>query len=190
MARVMPANNAASSEQLDNQFRGSYRHFYSSLLLSWVLVLLGTFGLTTWLSPANAQIETRLSAEQEDRLREVAKELRCLVCQNESIADSQAGLAQDLRKEIRGQIVANKSNQEIIDYLVVRYGDFVHYRPPFNPKTYLLWLGPFILLVFLLFALWRFIRRQSREQPLEQTINAADMEKDIQRWKQDFGNKS
>ena len=137
-----------------------------------------------------AQLEELLSVEQEARLREVAKDLRCLVCQNESIADSQAGLAQDLRKEIRGQIIAAKTNQEIVDYLVQRYGDFVHYKPPFNPKTYLLWLGPFILLCFLIFALWRYVRKQSNEKPLDQLISAEEMQKDIQRWEKDFGNKS
>lgn len=161
------------------------------LLLAYMLGITVLYGVTAsiWMSSSWAQLEDRLSVTEEARLREVAKDLRCLVCQNESIADSQAGLAQDLRKEIRAQIVAKKSNQEIVDYLVARYGDFVHYKPPFNPKTYLLWLGPFILLCFLFFALWRYVRRQAHEKPLDQIISAEEMQKDIQRWKKDFGNK-
>lgn len=78
----------------------------------------------------------------EARLVELAQELRCLVCQNESLAGSQAALAQDLRREIRVQIRAGKSDREVIEYLTARYGDFVLYRPPFKPLTWLLWLGP------------------------------------------------
>jgi len=78
----------------------------------------------------------------EARLLALARELRCLVCQNESLADSQAGLAEDLRREMRGLIVAGRSDAEIVDFLVGRYGDFVRYRPPLAPRTWLLWGGP------------------------------------------------
>ena len=159
---------------------------FSLALLGATLLLAGQGGF--FAGSAWAQLETRLSVAEEERLREIAKELRCLVCQNESIADSQAGLAQDLRKEIRGQIAAQKTDEQIIDYLVVRYGEFVHYRPVFSPRTYLLWLGPFALLVFLLFALWRHIRRQGQQLSMT-VLDEQDMAKDIQRWEQDFGNK-
>lgn len=82
----------------------------------------------------------------EQRLIKMAKDLRCLVCQNESLAGSRAELAEDLRREIREQIKAGKSDQEVIAYLTERYGDFVLYRPPFKPVTYLLWLGPLLFL--------------------------------------------
>lgn len=82
----------------------------------------------------------------EARLGELAKELRCLVCQNESLAGSQAELAKDLRREIRVQIRSGKSDREVIDYLTARYGDFVLYRPPLKPLTWLLWLGPLFFL--------------------------------------------
>ena len=82
----------------------------------------------------------------EARLKVLGEELRCLVCQNQTLADSNAPLAQDLRNEIRGQIAKGKNDDEIRAYLVDRYGDFVLYRPPWKPATLLLWLGPFVLL--------------------------------------------
>jgi cytochrome c-type biogenesis protein CcmH len=83
----------------------------------------------------------------EARLKHLAVELRCLVCQNQTLADSNAPLAEDLRREVRDMIAKNMSDQEIIDFLVARYGDFVRYRPPLKATTALLWLGPFFLLV-------------------------------------------
>ena len=79
---------------------------------------------------------------QEKRYRHLAEQLRCLVCQNQSLADSNADLAQDLRAELLEQIQQNKTDQEIVDFLVARYGNFVRYDPPFDPETWLLWLGP------------------------------------------------
>jgi cytochrome c-type biogenesis protein CcmH len=82
----------------------------------------------------------------EARLKHLAVELRCLVCQNQTLADSNAPLAEDLRREVREMIAKNMSDQEIIDFLVQRYGDFVLYRPPVKATTALLWIGPFLLL--------------------------------------------
>ncbi len=82
----------------------------------------------------------------EQRLVKLAEELRCLVCQNESLAGSHAELAEDLRKEIRAQMKAGKNDKEVIEYLTTRYGDFVLYRPPFKPVTYILWLAPLLFL--------------------------------------------
>ena len=82
----------------------------------------------------------------EARLVKLAEDLRCLVCQNESLAGSHAALAEDLRREIRTQMKAGKDDQEVIAYLTDRYGDFVLYRPPFKPETWLLWLGPLLFL--------------------------------------------
>lgn len=83
----------------------------------------------------------------EQRMIKLAEELRCLVCQNESLAGSHAELAEDLRREIRAQMKAGKNDKEVIEYLTNRYGDFVLYQPPFKPVTYLLWLGPLLFLL-------------------------------------------
>ncbi|WP_455387626.1 cytochrome c-type biogenesis protein [Petrachloros mirabilis] len=82
----------------------------------------------------------------EARLKTLAVELRCLVCQNQTLADSNAPLAEDLRSEVREMIAKNMTDDQIIDFLVTRYGDFVRYRPPFKVTTLLLWVGPFLLL--------------------------------------------
>ena len=100
-------------------------------------------------APASAPTEALPNADDpviEQRLVNLAEDLRCLVCQNESLAGSHAELAEDLRREIRGQMKAGKSDKEVIEYLTTRYGDFVLYRPPFKPVTYLLWLGPVLFL--------------------------------------------
>ena len=82
----------------------------------------------------------------EARLKQLAVELRCLVCQNQTLADSNAPLAEDLRREVREMIAKNMTDDQIVDFLVTRYGDFVRYRPPFKVTTLLLWVGPFLLL--------------------------------------------
>jgi cytochrome c-type biogenesis protein CcmH len=105
----------------------------------------------------------------EKRLNNLTKELRCLVCQNETLADSQAGLADDLRREIREQMKAGKSDKEIISFLTERYGQFILYRPQVTPTTYLLWFGPFVLLIGGLAILFHYIRTRRdaiRETPL------------------------
>jgi cytochrome c-type biogenesis protein CcmH len=96
----------------------------------------------------------------EARAREVGKDLRCLVCQNQSIDDSDADLARDLRVLVRERIVAGDSNREVIDYVVSRYSDFVLLNPPFKLKTYALWFGPAIIIAFGLFAIFVFFRRR------------------------------
>lgn len=88
---------------------------------------------------------------QEKQFKELTEELRCLVCQNQSLADSSAGLAQDLRREVYRMVIDGDSDEEIVNYLVARYGDFILYRPPLKPSTYFLWLGPVIFLGFAVF---------------------------------------
>lgn len=100
--------------------------------------------------------------EKQQRYEELLEEIRCLVCQNQSLADSGAGLAQDLRREIHTMIDEDRSNAEITGFLVERYGDFVLYRPPLKRSTWLLWFGPFILLLAGLSAVVLFVR--SRQQ--------------------------
>ena len=105
----------------------------------------------------------------EQRMKTLTEQLRCLVCQNETLADSRADLAEDLRKEIREQMKAGKSDQEIIAFLTQRYGDFVLYKPPVKSTTYLLWFGPFVLLILGTVVLFRFVKRRReliQEQPL------------------------
>jgi len=101
----------------------------------------------------------------EQRVMELAGQLRCLVCQNETLADSQADLAVDLRRQIREQLKAGATERQVIDFLVARYGDFVLYRPPLKASTVLLWFGPFALLALGLFLLVRRIRGQSDATP-------------------------
>jgi len=98
----------------------------------------------------------------EKRMVAISEELRCLVCQNESLAGSRADLAQDLRREIREQIGQGKSDKEILDFMVGRYGDFVRYRPPLKGTTFLLWFGPFVLLVAGVIGLVAYLRRRGR----------------------------
>ena len=97
----------------------------------------------------------------EARLKAMSHELRCLVCQNSTLADSSAPLAEDLRKEIRAQMRAGKSDKEVVNYLVARYGDFVRYRPPVNNSTALLWFGPFLLLIIGGFVLYRVLKKHA-----------------------------
>jgi cytochrome c-type biogenesis protein CcmH len=106
----------------------------------------------------------------EERVNNLAKELRCLVCQNETLADSRADLAVDLRNEIREQMKAGKSDKEIIAFLTERYGKFILYRPPMDPTTYLLWFGPFILLLGGLLLLFRYVK-QRRELIVEKPLS-------------------
>jgi cytochrome c-type biogenesis protein CcmH len=83
----------------------------------------------------------------EKRVNEIAEELRCLVCQNQTIADSHADLAVDLKNQVRDMVAEGKTQEEIVDYMVQRYGDFVRYRPPVKATTIMLWVGPFVLMV-------------------------------------------
>lgn len=101
--------------------------------------------------------------QAEARLKALAVELRCLVCQNQTLADSNAPLAEDLRREVREMIAKDMSDRDIIDFLVTRYGDFVLYRPPLKPTTILLWLGPFLLLIGGATALVLALRRRQKK---------------------------
>ncbi|MFG6459410.1 cytochrome c-type biogenesis protein [Roseateles sp. BYS96W] len=135
-----------------------------------LLLLAALLALVPWF-PATAD-EARPLAEDpavEARLLRIAEEVRCLVCQNESLAASQADLANDLRREIRAQIRQGKTDAQIMDFLVGRYGDFVRYRPPFNATTLLLWAGPFVALALGLAGLLRFLRRRQSAAPVPLT---------------------
>ena len=111
------------------------------------------------LSLASLETLSFENSQQETRYKKIITELRCLVCQNQNLADSNADLAKDLRKKTYTMILAGQTDAQIIDFMVARYGDFVRYRPPFNPSTALLWISPALLLALGLAILWRVTRR-------------------------------
>ena len=107
----------------------------------------------------------------ERRVTDLASELRCLVCQNQTLADSNAELAVDLRNTIREQLKSGATEQDVIGFMVARYGDFVLYRPPFKASTVFLWIGPFALLAF---GAWLLVRRVRRKRPEEPELTEAE----------------
>lgn len=127
-------------------------------LYALLLVLFGCGG--TWAKEA-----TQLADDPvvEQRLIAISEEMRCLVCQNESLAGSRADLAMDLRRELRGLIKQGKTDDEIKEFMVSRYGDFVLYRPPVKPTTWVLWAGPSGLMVVGVAALFVYLRRRNSE---------------------------
>lgn len=137
-------------------------------MLSWMLAgaiwLAAAFAAGLTPSPAFANEAAPLAADPalEARVMAIAAELRCLVCQNQTIADSNADLAVDLRRQVRQMLSAGRSQQEVLDYMTARYGDFVLYRPPLKDSTALLWFGPALLLVGGLVTLFVVLRRRAR----------------------------
>ena len=109
------------------------------------------------------------SKAEEQHFKDLIEELRCLVCQNQSLVDSDAELAHDLRAEVYDMIQAGKSDDEIVTFLVARYGDFVLYNPPIKPSTWLIWFGPFVLLLIAAFTLLRAVRRQKNTPAVDIT---------------------
>lgn len=140
------------------------------LVIIFFLILL--IPSTVWSKEA---IPVAEDPEVEKRMLALTMDLRCLVCQNESIADSRADFSNDIRREIREQIKANKSDQEIIQFLVDRYGDFVLYNPPIKPTTILLWFGPIILFMIGLVSLIVYLRRR-RGQIEEVSLSQSQLE--------------
>ncbi len=107
-------------------------------------------------------LNTKAIENNETRVRQLEEKLRCLVCQNQSLADSNAELAGDLRREVREQVAAGRSDAQVVDYLVQRYGDFVLYEPQFKATTALLWIGPFVLLAAAALVFVATLRRRRR----------------------------
>jgi len=122
--------------------------------------------LTTVSAFAGEAAPAATNVALEKRVNALAEELRCLVCQNQTIADSNAGLAVDLKNQIREKLAEGMSEREIIDYMVQRYGDFVLYRPPVKTTTVLLWFGPPLLLALGLWVLLVTLRRRRAPAPL------------------------
>jgi cytochrome c-type biogenesis protein CcmH len=114
------------------------------------------------LASANEAVPAASDPVLEARMLSITAELRCLVCQNQTIADSHADLAIDLRQQVREMLQKGMTDQQITEYMTDRYGDFVLYRPPFNRMTVLLWVGPGLLLVFGLLGLVLVLRKRSR----------------------------
>jgi len=147
-------------------------HVVLGLCVAWLgLTLSSTVLAQAVATPPAATVGREAAPMAEDpkleaRLVDLSQELRCLVCQNESLASSRAELADDLRREVRDLIRANKSDQEIKDFLVSRYGDFVLYRPEVKPLTWVLWFGPFVVLLIAGIFLLAYLRqRRASLQP-------------------------
>jgi cytochrome c-type biogenesis protein CcmH len=138
--------------------------------MNWLALILLLMPGLAWAGEAKPLMEDPVA---EARLKHLAVELRCLVCQNQTLADSNAPLAEDLRREVREMIAKNMSDQEIIDFLVSRYGDFVLYRPPLKATTTLLWVGPFVLMIGGAIALVTAMKRRGRK--LAESVVASDV---------------
>lgn len=127
--------------------------------MTWLRTVLAAL-LLALAVPALAQEAQLPDPALEQRVRDLSREIRCVVCQSQSIAESDADIARDMRVLIREQVAAGRSDQEIRDYLVARYGDFVLFEPPFKASTYALWIGPFALLGAALIGVVFFFRRR------------------------------
>ncbi len=135
-------------------------------------VLLGLF----LAAPVSAKEAPTVAADPvlEKRVMLLAEELRCLVCQNQSLADSHAELAVDLKNQIREKMKAGMGERQIVDYMVERYGDFVLYRPPVKATTLPLWIGPFVVLIGVLAGLFYYLRRRRTDAPPEQPLSETE----------------
>lgn len=126
------------------------------------------FALTLFLA-SSVRADT-LSSDQEARYIDLARALRCLVCQNQSIEDSNAPLAADLRAVLRERLAAGDSDEAVLAFMVARYGDWILMSPPVDGRTYALWLGPFLLLILAGGAVAIYLRRQRRYSPIPQAL--------------------
>ena len=133
------------------------------------------FGILLIQAPFAESIEASIfeTKEQQSRYTQLIEDIRCPVCQGQSIGGSNSGLAKDLREKVREMILDGQSDPEIYSYMVERYGDFVVYKPPVNTKTYLLWFAPLFILILSLIFLFRSTRRN-----IEKTVNvSSDLER-------------
>jgi cytochrome c-type biogenesis protein CcmH len=126
-----------------------------------VLALVGALLLVMAPTSAAFDIESMPTPEMQKRYDGLTHELRCMQCQNQSIADSPVGLAEDLRRDVREQIIAGKSDAQIRDSMVARYGNVILFRPPFNPSTAWVWVLPFLLLIVGVYVAVRIVRQRS-----------------------------
>lgn len=135
--------------------------------------------LSFFTPPATAKDAAPLAQDPalEKRVDAVSAELRCLVCQNQTIADSHAELAIDLKNQVREMLRAGNSNEEVVNYMVERYGDFVRYKPPMKPTTYLLWFGPALLIIVGLTVLFLTLRKRRQRVAASAPLSAEDAKK-------------
>ncbi len=154
-----------------------------SLILSFMLL----FTLPVFASPMQTFVFE--DDEQEEVFKRLSHEIRCLVCQNQSIGDSNAELATDLREEIYNMLKDGQTEQQIVDFLVERYGDFVLYNPPMKPTTYLLWFGPFAIFLVALYFAVSFIRSH-REKRGEDIVIESDDQERLERLRAEAGSDS
>ncbi len=145
------------------------------ILKKFFLLILSTIALACVANITFAKDAAPLADDPvtEQRLIAISEEMRCLVCQNESLAGSRSDLANDLRREIRVLIVEGKTDEQIRNFMVERYGDFVLYRPPVKPITWLLWIGPFVILLAGIIGLMVYLRRRNQSMP-SATLSAED----------------
>ena len=145
------------------------------ILKKFFLLILSTIALACAANITFAKDAAPLADDPvtEQRLIAISEEMRCLVCQNESLAGSRSDLANDLRREIRVLIVEGKTDEQIRNFMVERYGDFVLYRPPVKPITWLLWIGPFVILLAGIIGLMVYLRRRNQGMP-SATLSAED----------------
>jgi cytochrome c-type biogenesis protein CcmH len=127
------------------------------------LIVVVALWLPVWPATAGVEMFDFTGNVKEQRYMDLIAQLRCLVCQNQSLADSDAELAHDLRVEVYEHMQNGMNDKEVVDFLVARYGDFVLYKPPVKPSTYLLWYGPFVLLAAGLVLLFRNVRKRGRQ---------------------------
>jgi cytochrome c-type biogenesis protein CcmH len=137
-----------------------------------IAILLGLFLAVPVFAKEAAPVAADPALEK--RAMALAEELRCLVCQNQSLADSHAELAVDLKNQIREKMQAGMGEKQIIDYMVARYGDFVLYRPPVKATTLPLWIGPFAVLAAALAGLFYYLRRRRTAAPAEQPLSETE----------------
>lgn len=137
-------------------------------------LLLKLLVLSTAVVHANEAQPVAANPALEKHVMDIAQELRCLVCQNQTIADSHAELAIDLKNQVREKLAQGMSDKDVIDYMVQRYGDFVLYKPPLKATTWLLWFGPFLLLIGGVFFL---MLKLSQNRPQAEPLPEADMQR-------------
>ncbi len=161
---------------LNNKLTCHYRQrsFFYTLFLMLLLARSGYAGV---------EYHEFKQPEQEQQYKTLINELRCLVCQNQTIADSNADLAKDLRQQVYEMLLQGKTRKQIVDYMLARYGDFVLYRPPLKGKTLLLWLGPVVFLLLGFLMLFFYIRKKKANEP--SGLNQQQHEKISQLLEQD-----
>ena len=154
----------------------SRHHAFKRLCLGMLLMMLSLFAFAQSQPITSAQPIQFRDAAEEKRFRALTEELRCVMCQNQSLADSNALIAQDLRQEILRMMRDGKSNEQIKQFLVARYSDFVLYKPQVKPMTWLLWFGPGLLLVGGIIVIAVIVRNHGRNAPASPPAN------DSQEW--------